>query len=366
VNELISGIKSDIAVKIFGYDLDTLKSKAEEIEHLIAGIPGAEDVKAEQVSGLLQLDIKIDRNAIARCGINVSDVNEVVETAIGVKAVSTMYEEDKRFAVCVRFPEEKRKDMRQIGNILVSNSSGVKIPLAQLATITEGEYPAQISRENGMRRIVIECNVRGRDIGSFVAEAKEKIRPVEASLPPDYFVSWGGQFENQQRAMRTLSFIVPVVILIIFVMLFSAFGAMKPALLIILNLPFALVGGIIAVTLFRVTLSVSAMVGFIALLGVAVENAIVLVSFFIELRREGLPLHDAIHRGCELRLRPLLLTTLTTVFGLMPILWASGAGAEIQKPLAIVMLGGLVSSWGLTLLIVPALYGWFEKKEVEF
>jgi len=366
VNELISGIKSDIAIKIFGYDLDILKEKAEEIEHAIAGIRGAEDVKVEQISGLLQLDIDIDRQAIARCGINVADVNDVVETAIGGKVVSTMYEGDRRFAIFVRFPERKRKGIQDIGNILVSNPNGVKIPLAQLATITEGEFPAQISRENSMRRVVIECNVRGRDIGSFVAEAQGKIQPIEATLPHDYFITWGGQFENQQRAMRTLSIIVPLVVLIIFVMLFSAFGSVKPALLVILNLPFSLIGGIFFVFLFKITLSVSAVIGFIALFGVAVENATVLVSFFIQLRRQGLTINEAIRQGCALRLRPLLLTTLTTMFGLLPLLWATGAGAEIQKPLAVVVIGGLISSWCLTLIVLPALYGWFEKEVVEF
>jgi cobalt-zinc-cadmium resistance protein CzcA len=365
VNELISGIKSDIAVKLFGHDLGVLGGKAEEIERAIGGIRGAEDVKVEQISGLLQLDVDIDRKAIARCGINVADVTEVIETAVGGKTVSTLYEGDKRFAIFVRFPEEKRGSARSIGDIPVSNPKGVKIPLAQLAVIREGEFPAQISRENGMRRVVIECNVRGRDIGSFVAEARERVKPIEAALPPEYFITWGGQFENQQRAMRTLSVIVPLVILIIFVMLFSAFGSLKPALLVILNLPFALIGGIIVVALFRVTLSVSAVIGFIALFGCAVENAIVLVSFFIQLRRDGMPLEEAIRKGCALRLRPLLLTTLTTVFGLLPILWASGAGASLQKPLAIVVLGGLISSWCLTLLVLPALYGWFEKEDLK-
>lgn len=214
--------------------------------------------------------------------------------------------------------------------------------------------------------MVVECNVRGRDIGSFVKEAKKKIASIEKNFPPNYFLIWGGQFENQERAMKTLSIIVPIVILVIFIMLFSALGSFRPALLVILNLPFALVGGIFFVLLFKITLSVSAVVGFIALFGTAVENGIVLVTFFSQLRREGLGLNEAIKKGCELRLRPLLLTTLTTMFGLVPLLWASGPGAEIQKPLAVVILGGLISSWCLTLIVLPALYGWFEKEEIEF
>lgn len=366
VNELISGIKSDIAVKIFGYDLELLGKKGEEIEHIISEITGAEDIKVEQISGFLQLDIDIDRKEIARYGINVNDVNEVIETAIGGKIISTVYEEDKRFNLSLRFPENKRNDEKTIGNILVSAPNGQRIPLEQLAKIKINEAPNQISRENGMRRIVIECNVRGRDIGSFVSEAQKKIQPIEKSLPSGYFIDWGGQFENQQRAMKTLSIIVPIVIFLIFVMLFSAFGSLKPAILVILNLPFSIVGGILIILLFKITLSVSAVIGFIALFGIAVENGIVLVSFFIELRRRGLSLRESIIKGCTLRLRPLLLTTLTTILALVPLLLATGHGAEIQKPLALVVLGGLVSSLCLTLIILPALYGWFEKEEVEF
>ncbi|HLD28847.1 MAG TPA: efflux RND transporter permease subunit, partial [bacterium] len=366
VNELISGVKSDVAVKLFGYDLNILAETAEEIEHIIGDIKGAADVKVEQIAGFLQLDIEIDRRAIARYGINVSDINEVVETAIGGKVATTLYEEDKRFDILVRFPEERRNDEKSIGNILIQSPGGQKIPLAQLAKISIVEVPAQISREAGLRRVVVECNVRGRDMGSFIREARSKILPVEKSLPSNYFISWGGQFENQQRAMKTLSLVMPAVILLIFLMLFSAFGSFRPALLVMLNLPFALVGGIAFVLLFKITLSVSAVVGFIALFGTAVENGTVLVTFFSRLRREGLSLEEAIKKGCELRLRPLLLTTLTTMFGLLPLLWASGPGAEIQKPLAVVVLGGLVSSWVLTLIVLPALYGWFEKEEVEF
>ena len=365
VNELVSGIKSDIAIKIFGYDLELLGQKAGEIEGIISGIKGAKDVKAEQVSGFLQLDIDIDRTEIARYGINVSDVNEIIETAIGGKTVSLVYEEDKRFNLFVRFPEDKRNDEKAIGNILVSSPEGQKIPLSQLAKIELTEAPNQISRENGMRRIVIECNVRGRDIGSFVAEAKKKIQPLEGSLPSGYFLDWGGQFENQQRAMRTLSIIVPLVIFLIFILLFSTFGSLKPALLVMLNLPFSLIGGIIGVLFFKITLSVSAVIGFLVLLGTAVANGVVLVAFIIQLRKNGLPRDIAIVKACEIRLRPLLLTSLVAILGLLPLFWATGPGAEIQRPLAIVVLGGLVSSWLLTLIILPALYSWVEKDKQE-
>ena len=366
VNELISGIKSDVAVKIFGYDLELLAGKAEEIERIISGISGAKDIKVEQVAGFLQLDIEIDRAAIARYGINVSDVNEVIETAIGGKTATTIYEEDRRFNLVVRFPEDRRNSEKAIGNILIASPHGQRVPLGQLAKIKLVEAPNQISRENGMRRIVIEANVRGRDIGSFISEAQRKIGKVEKALPSGYFIDWGGQFENQQRAMKTLAVVVPIVIFIIFILLFSTFGSLKPAALVIMNLPFSWVGGVFTVLLFNITLSVSAVVGFITLFGIAVANGTVLVAFFIQLRREGMGLKEAIVKGCEVRLRPLLMTSLTATLGLIPVLLASGPGSEIQKPLAAVVMGGLVSSFVLTMVVLPALYGWFEKEEVEF
>jgi len=365
VNELISGVKSDIAVKIFGYDLEILAETAEQIEHIIAEIKGASDVKLEQIAGFLQMDIDIDRKAIARYGINVSTINEVVEAAVGGKIATTVFEKDRRFGVSVRFPADMRNDEKAIGNILIPAPSGQNIPLAQLAKISIAEVPAQISREWGMRRVLVECNVRGRDIGSFVKEAQSKLESIEKSLPSNYFISWGGQFENQQRAMKTLSIAVPAVVLLIFILLFYTFDSYRHALLIMLNLPFSWVGGILTVLLFDITLSVSAVVGFITLFGIAVANATILVSFFTQLRREGIPLRDAIIKGCEVRLRPLLITSITAILGLIPVLLANGPGSEIQKPLAAVVLGGLISSLFLTLIVLPAIYGWFEHKETE-
>ncbi|OGF53445.1 MAG: metal transporter [Candidatus Firestonebacteria bacterium RIFOXYC2_FULL_39_67] len=366
VNELISGIKSDVAVKLFGYDLALLAQKAEEIERVLAGISGANDVKVEQVGGFLQLDIKIDRLAIARYGINVGDVNEIIETAVGGKTVSTIYEEDRRFNLAVRFPVTRRNSEKAIQNILITSPQGQRVPLGQLAKINLIEAPNQISRENGMRRVVIEANVRGRDIGSFVAEAQSKTKNIETSLPPGYFIGWGGQFENQQRAMKTLRIVVPIVIFAIFIMLFMTFGSLRPAALVIMNLPFSWVGGILTVFLFNITLSVSAVVGFITLFGIAVANGTVLVAFFIQLRHEGMALKEAVIKGCEVRLRPLLMTSLTAVLGLIPVLLASGPGAEIQKPLAAVVMGGLVTSFFLTMVVLPVLYSWFEKEKTEF
>jgi cobalt-zinc-cadmium resistance protein CzcA len=356
VNELISGIKSDLAIKFFGPDLEILRQNANRAAALMQGIRGAEDVKVEQVSGFPQVEIVVDRKAIARHKINIADINEIVETAVGGKAATTVVEEQKRFAVLVRFPVELRRDIPELERLLVPSPEGARIPLGELATIREVEAPAQVSRENGMRRVVVECNIRGRDMGSFVAEAREAIQPVVAAMPEGYFSDIGGQFENQQRAMRRLSIVVPVSLLLIFLMLFSAFNSMKGALLVLVNLPFALIGGILILALMKIPLSVSASIGFIALFGIAVENGTLLVSFFEQLRREGLSPREAVLRGCDLRLRPLLMTALTTLLGLLPLIWATGSGSEIQRPLAAVVLGGLASAMLLTLVVLPALY----------
>ncbi|HPM43145.1 MAG TPA: efflux RND transporter permease subunit, partial [Candidatus Omnitrophota bacterium] len=237
----------------------------------------------------------------------------------------------------------------------------ITLILAQLARIRVIETPNQISRESGMRRVVVECNVRGRDIGRFIAQARKKLGPTIKNLPNGYFLTWGGQFENQERAMATLSMVVPMVVVIIFILLFMSFGSLRPAALVMLNLPFSVVGGILTVALFRITLSVSAVVGFITLFGIAVSNAIVLVEFFTQLRKQGVPLRDAVMQGCEVRLRPLLITSITTMLGLFPLLWASGPGSEIQKPLAAVVIGGLITSLALTLIVLPSIYVWAEE-----
>ena len=365
VDELISGVKAQIAIKLFGEDMDVLKNKAEEIREIVSKIKGVEDLNVERVSGLQYLQIEIDRSQIARYGINVSDIQEIVETAIGGKVATEVFEGQKRFGVFVRFPGYVRKDVNTVKNILVSAPDGARIPLEQLARVYLEEGPAQISRENGQRRIVIECNVAGRDIGGFVAEAQKKIA-AQVELPPGYFITWGGQFENQQRAMARLYIVVPLVILLIFILLFSTFNSLKNALLIIMNIPFAVIGGILALFISGLYLSVSASVGFIALFGVAVLNGVVMVSYFNQLRREGTGLEEAILKGAELRLRPVLMTALVASLGLIPMFLATGPGSEIQKPLATVVIGGLISSTILTLIVLPTLYGWFEKKEVEF
>jgi len=363
VDELISGVKSQIAIKLFGDDIDILKAKGDEIAKIISQVRGIEDLRVEQVSGQSYVEVKIDRRKIARYGINVSEIQEIIETAVGGKSPTDVFEGEKRFSVLVRFPEDKRDSLKAIENILINSSRGFKIPLVQLATVNLVEGPVQISRENSKRRIVVECNVKGRDIGSFVAESQAKLKE-KLKLPAGYYITWGGAFENQQRAMKRLGIIVPVTILLIFFLLFSSFNSLKQAFLVIINLPFALMGGIVALFISGLYLSVPASVGFIALFGVAVLNGVVLVSYINQLRKEGMPINEAIIKGCEQRLRPILMTASVAVFGLVPMLFASGPGSEVQKPLAIVVVGGLATSTLITLLVLPVLYGWFEKKEL--
>ncbi|HVU18307.1 MAG TPA: CusA/CzcA family heavy metal efflux RND transporter [Candidatus Didemnitutus sp.] len=362
VDELVSGVKSAIGIKIFGEDLAVLKQRAEAVARVLGKVPGATDINVEKVSGLAYLEIEIDRDKIARYGINVADIQNVIETAIGGKEASKVYEGLKVFGLAVRFPESARDDVETIREILIPSPGGALIPLGQLAKVTVSEGPAQISREMGQRRIVIECNVAGRDLGGFVAEAQVKIDAV-VKLPAGYFITWGGQFENQQRAMKRFAIVVPITIAAIFLLLFSSFNSVKQAILIILNIPFALIGGIIALVVGEFNLSVSASVGFIALFGVAVLNGVVMVSYFNELRREGMKVGLAVIEGAVLRLRPVLITASVAALGLIPMLFATGPGSEIQKPLAAVVIGGLVSSTLLTLYLLPTLYRVFERDE---
>jgi cobalt-zinc-cadmium resistance protein CzcA len=356
VNELISGVKSDLAVKVFGDDLAILKGFADRIAVAVGGVRGATDVKVEQVSGLDQYDVLIDREAAARHGISVGDINDTIESAIAGKEATTLIEDQRRFAVVVRFPAESRSDLEGVRRLLVSAPGGERVPLAQLARIERVEAPAQVSRENGIRRVVVEANIRGRDLGGFVAEVQERLKPFEREMPTGTFLELGGQFENQQRAMRTLAVVVPVALLLILLLLYMALGSFGDSLLVLLNLPFALVGGVVAVVLFRMPVSVSAAVAFIVLLGIAVQNGVVLVAFLRQLRDQGRTVAEAVREGCNLRFRPLLMTALTSFIGHLPMLYAQGSGADIQRPLAVVVMGGLVTSTALTLLVVPVLY----------
>ena len=364
VDELISGVKSQIAVKLFGDNMDVLTTKADEIARIMSQVQGVADLRVEQVGGQPYLTIEINRALTARYGINVADIQEIIETAVGGKAATEVFEGERRFDALIRFPEDKRKDMETIGNILVTAADGSRIPLAQLAKLSLAEGPVQISRENAKRRIVIECNVDERDMGGFVAEAQQKIRQ-SIQLPAGYFITWGGQFENQQRAMNRLMFIVPITIGLIFFLLYSSFNSFRHATLVIMNLPFAIIGGIVALFISGTYLSVPASVGFIALFGVAVLNGVVLVSYFNKLRLEGMELGQAISQGCELRLRPILMTASVAALGLIPLLLATGPGSEIQRPLAVVVIGGLFTSTVMTLLVLPVLYGTFEQPKLE-
>lgn len=363
VNELISGVKSDLAVKIFGPDLEVLKRFADRVAPAMQAVEGAVDVKVEQISGMNQLNLIIDRNAVARYGINVADVNEAIETAVAGKIAGTLIEEQRRFAIVVRYPESARADIPQIERLLIPAPNGVRVPLSQVAKIEMVEAPAQISRENGVRRVVVEANVRGRDLGGFVKDVQASIAALIKELPSGYYVDYGGQFENQQRAMRQLSLVLPVALILILVFLFLALDSATNSLLVLLNLPFALIGGIVAVVAFQIPLSVSAAVAFIVLLGIAVQNGVILMAFFKQLRDQGRSVAETVHEGCDLRFRPLLMTALTSFIGHLPMLYATGSGADIQKPLAVVVMGGLITSTLLTLIVLPTLYHLLNKRK---
>ncbi|RJS15661.1 CusA/CzcA family heavy metal efflux RND transporter [Corallococcus sp. H22C18031201] len=354
VSELISGVRSDLAVKLYGEDLDVLKKTGDRIVTALARVPGAADVKAEQVAGLPVARIQVDRQAIARYGINTRQVLDTIE-AVGGRAVGTVLEGQKRFTLQVRFAPGARATVEALGALKVSNPSGQGIPLSELVRVVEEEGPAQVSRENIQRRITIEGNVRGRDLQGFAAEAQAVVAR-EVPLPPGYWLEWGGQFENLQSATRRLAIVVPLTLFLIFVLLYGTFGAGRPAALIFLNIPFAVTGGVLALLVRGMPLSISAAVGFIALFGVAVLNGLVLVSCMRQLRQEGRTALDAAREAAHLRLRPVLTTALVASLGFIPMALASGAGAEVQKPLATVVIGGLLSSTLLTLLVLPTLY----------
>ena len=362
VNELISGVKSDLAVKVYGSDIKKLKDYADRIAGVLTGLRGAQDVRVEQVSGMEQVEITLNRQELARYGINVSDVNELIETAIAGKEATRVVDGQQRIATVVRFPDAERSDISSLERLILRGAAGERVPLSRVAKISTVEGPAQISREKSMRRVAAEANIRGRDLGGFVAEVKKSLAQIESELPPGYFLEFGGQFENQQRAMQRLSIVVPIALLLILLFLYLALGSLRDSLLVVLNLPFALVGGIIAVWVFRMNLSVSSAVAFIVLLGIAVQNGVVLVAFFRQLRAEGKSVDETVTTGCNLRFRPLLMTALVSFIGHFPMLYATGSGADIQKPLAVVVMGGLITSTLLTLIVLPTLYDWFETR----
>lgn len=377
-NELIAGVRSDVAVKVFGDDLDLLLQTGESIAAVLEGIPGAADVKTEQVSGLPMLEVEIDRQALARYGLSLGEVQEVVRTAIGGSVAGQLFEGDRRFDIVVRLPEALRLDLDAIARLPLllpehvgeapapraahraSLPAASFVPLGALAKLTIGTGPNQISRENGKRRVVVTANVRGRDIGSFVAEAEARIR-AEVDVPTGYWTTWGGQFEQLESATRRLQVVVPLALALIFGILVAVFGSGRSAALVFSGVPLAWTGGILALLLRGIPLSISAAVGFIALSGVAVLNGVVMLSFVNELRREGRSLEAALREGALTRLRPVLMTALVASLGFVPMAISTGAGAEVQRPLATVVIGGILSSTALTLVVLPALYAVVER-----
>jgi len=365
MNELIEGvgIRSELGIKIYGDDLETLASKGAEIGKVLRLVQGNADVAVETTEGLPVLNIDIRREAVARHGINVSDVQQVIQAAIGGEEVGEVLQGNARFPIAVRLDEHFRRDPEAIGRITVPAPGGATIPLAQLADIQATEGPVQISRENGSRRVVIQSNVRGRDLGSFVEEARAKIER-EVKLPTGYHLEYGGTYENLQSGRARLMLIVPITFGLIFLLLFTTFSSVKQALLVFTGIPFAITGGILALLFRGIPFSMSAAVGFIALFGVAVLNGLVLVSFINQLRDGGAGVREATERGCALRLRPVLMTAAVASIGFLPMALGHGAGAEVQKPLATVVIGGLITSTLLTLFVLPTLYNWWERDEL--
>ena len=356
VNELISGIKSELAVKVFGSDLEELKETGTQIAGILSSIDGARDIKVEQVTGFPQLDIILNRKALARYRMNANEVAQIVETALAGTVATSLFDDDARFDVVVRLKKDFRQEAEVIGRIPVMTPDGYTVELSQLAHIIENEAPAQISREDGTRRIVVESNIKGRDAGSFVKEVQQKLEPLSQKLKSGYYLKYGGTFESQQRAHERLSIVVPISIALIFVMLLGAFSSMRTAFLVLANLPFALIGGVATAWITGTVLSVPAVVGFIALFGTSTQDGVVLVSFINDLRKEGHSLADSVQEGCSIRLNSVILTSVTTVCGLIPLTLATGSGAEIQRPLATIVLGGMCSALILVLLVLPVMY----------
>lgn len=361
VNEMIAGIRSDVGIKIFGDDFEVLKAKAKEVEKAVKTIPGAADVSVEQVTGQPLLQVEVDRNATARYGIPAHEVLEVIE-ALGGRDVGMLQEGDRRFPIAVRIADRYRAAPEDLGRILVTAGSGERIPLSLLTRIKSSEGPSTINREWGKRRIVVQANVRGRDVGSFVADVRKSIER-EVKLPSGYYVRYGGQFENLQRAQKRLLVVVPVALALIFTLLYFTYGRLLDAARVFTGVPFAAVGGIVALWLRDIPFSISAGVGFVALSGVSVLGDMVLVSAVRDLLAKGMPLIEAIQKAAEQRLRPVLMTAMVASFGFIPMALNTGIGAEVQRPLATVVIGGVVSSTLLTLLILPVLYAVFGRSE---
>jgi len=356
---MVSGVRSDVAVKLFGDDFGVLVAKAREIEGALRSVPGCVDSSTEQVTGQPVLQVRIDQDEIARHGVAARTVLDMVQ-AIGTRPVGDVIEGQLRFPLAVRLPERDRASPEAIRSIPVTTPSGEQVPLSRLAKVETVEGPSTITREWGRRRVTVQCNVRGRDVGSFVAEARRKVESAVKLPPGRYHMEWGGQFENLQRARTRLLIVVPAALASILALLYFSLESVRLALLVFTGVPLAVTGGVAALWLREMPFSISAAVGFIALSGVAVLNGLVMVTFIRQLRHEGLELEEAVLEGSLSRLRPVLMTALVAALGFVPMALATGMGAEVQKPLATVVIGGVISSTLLTLLVLPVLYGWFE------
>jgi cobalt-zinc-cadmium resistance protein CzcA len=357
VDEALAGVKGELAIKLYGPDIFVMDAKAREIVDVLRNVRGATDLDWDHLSGLPQLQIVVDRAAVARYGINVRDIQDAIEASTRGRVVTQIYEGERRFDVTVRLAQTG-DPLVALRNVAISAPSGERIPLAQLAEFLKTDGVAEVLREGNVRRLAIKWSVRDRDMGSLVAEAMPKVEAA-VKLPPGYRMVWSGRFEDQQRALAKLAVIVPLVIFIIFILLFGAFQSVGAALLIMLNLPFALIGGTLALYLWSTNFNISAAVGYIAVFGVSVLNGTVLVSSIRQAFTEGLPLREAIVRGCEIRFRPIIVSAIVAVIGFLPAALSHGIGSEIQKPLARVVIGGLISSTALTLLALPAVYALF-------
>ena len=358
VDELLTGTKAQLAVKIFGPDADVLLAGSQDLQSILQGVQGASDVQADQITGAPQLVVSVDRAALGRYGLTVEDALDTLSAAVGGAEAGALFEGVRQFPVVVRFEENRRDSAEMIGRLILESESGAQVPLSSVSEIREVIGPRQITRENGERFITVQLNVRGRDIGSFVADA-QTVTDANLDLPPGYRVEWGGQFELQQQANARFAVVIPITLGIVLLILLLAFGRLMSAILILLNIPLALTGGALALWLTGLPISVPATVGFIALFGIALGNGMVLVSFMDDFARQGLDRNELAIEAAGLRARPVLMTALTTALGLAPLLFATGVGAEVQRPLATVVMGGLISSTLLTLLVLPALHTWF-------
>jgi heavy metal efflux system protein len=357
MNELVAGIRSDLGIKVYGDDFGELQRLADEVQRTLAQIRGAGEISVEQLIGQPSLEITVDLDAASRFGIPTRNILNIVE-AVGGKQVGEIREGQRRFPLVLRLPDEQRMDPDVLASTLIPTAHGAVLPLSRLARIVESEGPSNIQREWGKRRVTVQCNVRGRDVGGFVNEARERIA-ASVELPAGYTIDWGGQFENMERANRRLMFVVPLTLGLIFLLLYMSLGSVRDVALVATGIPFGIVGGVAALALRGMPFTVSAAIGFIALSGVAILNGLVLVTFIKQRLAAGLPADLAIREGCRIRLRPVLMTALVAAVGFLPMAFNTGVGAEVQRPIATVVVGGILTNTVLTLVLLPVLYSMF-------